>query len=91
MYTADLTAVKEILEQIAAADVVKIDNQLYAFVEKPELDPALAKVEDHVVVFQTEYHVFNWWEITNDCTKLNNREWKIGHNVLSFYSVTPVD
>ncbi|HEY8402116.1 MAG TPA: hypothetical protein VIK89_12680 [Cytophagaceae bacterium] len=82
----------ELLEKIQAADIVIIDDDKYPIRSNWKylnLDKELAEKEDFETVFETEFHTFNWWEI-KEAVKINEHEWKIGDNVVSFYILSPL-
>lgn len=85
----------ELLAKIAAAEVARIDDELYIITRKSEItEPSKqilhSKIEDHEIIFETEFHIFNWWELNCDITKLNDSEWKIGNNIVCFLTIVPV-
>ncbi len=81
---------KELIELISLSEIVKIDDQLYILQQGKSIDALLTeKFEDLEVVFETHYHIFDWWEIREDTKKINNREWQIGQNIVSFYTIQP--
>jgi len=84
--------VAELITLICAADVVRIDDKLYGFKQKPvdDSDYTHRKVEDYETIFETESHLFNWWEIREESSKLNDREWKIANHTVSFFNITPI-
>lgn len=84
----------ELLNKIAAAEIVRVDDELYVITEKSKyVDAKKAqheRVEDHEPIFQTDYHVFNWWEIKADTQRINDREWKIGESTVCFLTIQPI-
>lgn len=83
----------ELTNKLAAADIVKVDDDNFVITKKSKMLGSnkiiFDKIEDHEMMFQTDYHIFNWWEISHDSTKLNDREWKVGEFVMSFYTLQP--
>ena len=85
----------ELLAKIAAAEVARIDDELYIITKKSDITDSSklalhSKIEDHEIIFETEFHIFNWWELKCDIIKLNDSEWKIGNNVVCFLTIVPV-
>ena len=84
----------QIIGKIAEADVVRVDDELYVITKKSkqldEMARRVSKIEDHEVVFETDYHRFTWWEITNELAKINEAEWKLGENIVSFHTIQPI-
>ena len=89
------SAVKELLTKIANADVVRIDDELFTITKKSDYTDVRTaetepKIEDFEIIFETDFHTFNWWEITCDVTRVSDKEWKVGNNVLCFLTVQPI-
>lgn len=93
--------VKELLEIIAVADIVKVnDDRPSSYTLGWERDinldtfGILENVEDFFIIFTVpsieEEYMFSWWEIREDSKKLNDTEWKIGDKIVSFYTLSSI-
>ena len=90
--------VTALLIAICAADAVRVDDKLYGFKSKPiddwlhleQYEYTRRKIEDYETIFETELHLFNWWEIREESSKLNDNEWKIGNHIVSFFNIVPI-
>jgi len=81
--------VRDLLIQISEAEVVCIDNEMYVITEKSDLlDIQTLKlesnVEDFELVFATDFHTFNWWEVSCDSEHIEGNKWKIGDSIMTF-------
>lgn len=85
-----------LIERIAGADVVKINDELYTITKrgfeyrsKTDLI-SLAELEDHDMIFETDHHRFSWWEVREESKRLNNSEWSISGVDVGFYALEPL-
>lgn len=86
MLSTELSAAtKNFLNKMMMSDIIKINGHYHPFITKLEVHPTVGqKIEDHTLVIETDFHIYNWWEIREDCRQLNDHEWHIGDDVISF-------
>lgn len=88
----------ELIRRVAIADVVRVNGENYAITsrgvelnDQKEAFSLASKLEDHDVIFETDYHTFTWFELVQDTERLNDQEWRIGDDdVISFYTLSTI-
>lgn len=87
------THTKEFLAKLTAGDVARIDDALFIITEKAtwldEKEYLRRRIEDHELVFETDFHTFGWWELCNEISKIDEQQWKIGEYTISFLGLVP--
>lgn len=81
------------LTKLAAAEVARIDDGLYIINNKAGWagsdEPTQRKIEDHELIFDTDYHTFGWWEICHETTQVEPGVFKVGDETISFLTLAP--
>jgi hypothetical protein len=84
---------QEFLAKLAAGDVARIDDALFIITEKAEWlgeqEYLRRKIEDHELVFETDFHTFSWWEVCNEIGKIDEQQWQVGEHTISFLGLVP--
>ena len=85
---------KEFITKLAIADVVRVNDDLFIIASKADWADQNKfpdrKIEDFEVVFETDYHQFTWWEISNELTIIDAQRYKVGDTVIAFLGLITV-
>ncbi len=84
-----------LLNYVTAADAVSINGELFIILKKNELLTSRTisttdVIEDFIIMFETEFDAFSWYDLTCDSIKLGDNSWQIGQSVVSFLLLQPI-